>query len=177
MNPFGPIRSLLVALQGSGDPSDVAMGFALGAALGLLPAGNLIAATILVLLFFFRVDKSMAMLALVLFTPLGLLLDRPAHAVGGALLTAGALAPLWTALYNMPIVPWTRFNNTVVLGQLVFGLILFYPLYRLGLRGVYAYRARWKDKVDRWPLVKTIKSWSWFQRYQAWSGKYRELRG
>lgn len=177
MTPFGPLRSLLVALHGAGDPSSVAAGFALGAALGLLPSGNLIAALVLVLLFFFRVDKPMAVFATILFTPIGYLLDAPAHALGGALLGAAPLVPLWTKLYNMPIVPLTRFNNTVVLGQLVIGLVLYYPLFRLGLKGVHAYRTRWKDKVDRWPIVKTVKGWWWVQKLSAWNAAYRELPG
>lgn len=176
MNPFGPLKSLLVALQGDGDPSDAAAGFALGAALGLLPAGNLIAALIFILLFFYRVDKPMAAVAVIVFSPLGVLLDGPAHAVGGAVLTAGPLQGLWTFLYNLPIVPWTRFNNTVVMGQLIFGLVLFYPVYALAMKGVLAYRARWKAKVDQWPIVKTVKGWHWVQKYQAWDAKLRELR-
>jgi uncharacterized protein (TIGR03546 family) len=173
---FGPLQSLFVALQGDGDPSSIAAGFALGASLGLLPSGNLIAAFILVLLFFFRVDKSMAVFAGVLFSPIGFLLDPLAHRVGAAVLTAGALQGAWTALYNLPIVPWTRFNNTVVMGQLLFGLLLYYPLYRLGLSGVYAYRARWKAKVDRWPVMRTINGWGWVQKLQRWNKTYRELR-
>lgn len=176
MTPFGPIRSLIVALQGTGDPSSIAAGFALGAALGLLPGGNLLAATILVLLFFFRVDKSMAVLSIVIFSPIGYLLDPLAHRVGGLILTAGPLKGLWTSLYNMPIVPLTRFNNTVVMGQLVFGVLLYYPLYRLAMRGVFEYRARWQAKVNRWPIVRTINGWSWVQKLQKAHSAYQEFR-
>lgn len=176
VNPLGPLKSLFIALQGDGDPSAAAAGFALGAALGLLPAGNLIAVLVLVLLFFFRVDKSMAALAAIVFTPIGYLLDRPAHWVGYALLTWGPLGPLWTWLYNLPIVPWTRFNNTVVLGTLVFGLVLYYPLYRLCLRAIFAYRARWKQKIDQLPVMRAISGWGWVRRLRGWHAKWQALR-
>lgn len=174
--PFGPIKSLFVALQGDDDPSAVAAGFALGAALGLVPSGNLIAGTVLFMLFFFRVDKAMAALSVLLFTPLGYLLDRPAHWLGYGVLTVGALKPLWTALYNLPIVPWTRFNNTIVMGNLLIGLALYYPLYRLAMRGIFAYRTRWKAKVDQWPIIKTINGWGWVQTLHRWHEKWTAIK-
>jgi uncharacterized protein (TIGR03546 family) len=66
------------------------------------------------------------------------------------------LAPLWTALYNAPLVPFTRFNNTVVLGSLVIALALFLPVL-FGTRGlVVFYRARYKAKVDQLGFMKWI---------------------
>jgi len=149
MTPFGPIKSLIVALQGGTEPKHIAAGFALGALLGLLPKGTLLAPLIFALLFFINVDKGMAVFSTLLFTPIGYLVDGLAHAIGKALLSAGALRPLWTALYDLPIVPLTRFNNTVVLGNAVLGLLLFVPLYLGFIRVVLAYRAKYKERVDR----------------------------
>ena len=170
MTPFGPIRAIIIALQGGSDPKHVAAGFALGAALGLVPKDNLFPVLFLLLFFFMRVDKNMAIFSAFLFTPVGYALDGFAHALGGALLSASALRPLWTALYDLPIVPLTLFNNTVVLGNLVLGLLLFYPLYASFIGVVVAYRARYKERVDRWPIVKFVKGLSWYQTYQRWLG-------
>lgn len=169
MTPFGPLRSLILALQGGSEPRHIAAGFALGAVLGLVPKDSLLAPLILALLFFFNVDKSMAIFSALLFTPLGYLVDGLADAIGRGLLTAGALKPLWTFLYDLPIVPLTRFNNTVVLGNLVIGLALYYPLYRGFIRVVEEYRRRYKERVDRWPIVRFIKGLGWYETYQRWS--------
>ena len=49
-----------------------------------------------------------------------------------SLLTAPSLRPLWTTCYNMPLVPYTNFNNTVVLESLVGWLVLVVPIYLWG---------------------------------------------
>jgi uncharacterized protein (TIGR03546 family) len=166
---LGPIRSLIIALQGGDEPRHIAAGFALGAAWGLIPKGNLLGVLFLALFFLLRVDKGMAVLSMVVFTPVAYLLDGLAHGLGRSLLACGFLRPLWTALYDLPIVPLTRFNNTVVLGNLVLGALLYIPLYLAFLRFVHAYRARYKERVDRWPVVRFVKGLGWYQTYQRWT--------
>ena len=165
---LGPLRSLFLALQGGDEPKHIAAGFALGAALGLVPKGNLFALAFLLLFFLLRVDKGMAMLSALLFTPLGYAADGPAHAIGRALLSAGGLRPLWTLLYDLPIVPLTRFNNTVVLGNVVLGALLYGPLYAAFLCAVNAYRSKYKERVDRWPIVRFFNGLGWYASYRKW---------
>jgi uncharacterized protein (TIGR03546 family) len=54
---------------------------------------------------------------------------------------------MWTSLYNTPIVPLTNFNNTVVLGSLVFALLAFLPLFLAARYGVTRYRATVGERV------------------------------
>ncbi len=169
MNPLRLLRDLLLALSGGSDPRHLAAGLALGAALGLVPKGNLIAATFFLLFFFLRVDKGMAFFCAAIFTPLAYAIDGPAHRLGLALLQAPALKGLWTALYDLPIVPLTRFNNTVVLGNLVIAALLFVPLYLLGLRLAGWYVATVLPYVMKTPLVRSLKGWYIFQKYQEFT--------
>jgi len=170
--PFlSSLRSVVLALHGGSDPRHLAAGFALGAALGLVPKGNLFALVFFLLFFVFNVDSGMAALSAVVFTAVGYLIDPAAHAVGRALLTAGFLRPLWTALYDLPVVPLTRFNNTVVLGNLVIGLLLYPFLYYAALRAVRAYHERYKERVERWKIVQAFKGWGWYQSYHRWLGR------
>lgn len=169
MNPLRLLRDLVSALHGGSDPRHLAAGFALGAALGLIPKGNLFAAAFFLLFFIFRLNKGLALLSATLFTPLGYAFDGPAHRVGLALLKAPALQGLWTALYDLPIVPLTRFNNSVVLGNLVFGLVLFVPLYLAFLRFAAYYNATFAPQVERLKIIQAVKSMRWFQMYREWS--------
>ena len=92
-----------------------------------MPKGNLFAAVFFLLFFLFNVDKGLAMLSAALFTATGAL-DGVARSIGLSLLGAEALRGLWTALYDLPIVPLTRFNNTVVLGNARrSGVALYHP--------------------------------------------------
>lgn len=169
MNPLRLVRDLVSSLHGGSDPRHLAAGFALGAALGLIPKGNLFAAAFFLLFFALRLNKGMALLSATFFTPIGYAVDGPAHRIGLALLKAPALAGLWTALYDLPVVPLTRFNNTVVLGNLVLGLVLFVPLYFLALRFVAWYAANWAARVERLKLVQAFKGMGWYQTYQGWT--------
>jgi uncharacterized protein (TIGR03546 family) len=159
------LRDLLIALAGGSDPRHLAAGFALGAALGLVPKGNLVAASFFLLFFVLRVDKGMAFFTAAVFTPLAYFLDGPAHRLGLALLRAPALKGLWTSLYDLPIVPLTRFNNTVVLGNLVIAAVLFVPLYLLGLRLAGWYNTVARPYIEKAPIIRSLKSWYWFQKY------------
>jgi uncharacterized protein (TIGR03546 family) len=169
MNPLRLVKDLLASLHGGSDPRHLAAGFALGAALGLIPKGNLFAVGFLLLFFALRLNKGMALMSATFFTPIGYAVDRLAHKIGLALLKAPALGGLWTALYDMPIIPLTRFNNTVVLGNLVLGLALFVPLYLFFLRFVAWYNAKWAARVEKLRLVQALKSMGWIQSYQEWT--------
>lgn len=169
MNPLRLIKDLFASLHGGSDPRHLAAGFALGAALGLIPKGNLFGVAFLLLFFALRLNKGMALMSATFFTPLGYAVDGLAHKIGLALLKAPALGGLWTALYDLPIIPLTRFNNTVVLGNLVLGLALYAPLYFLFLRFVGWYNATWAARVEKLKLVQALKGMRWFQMYQEWS--------
>jgi uncharacterized protein (TIGR03546 family) len=168
MNPLRLLKDVLLALHGGGQPRHLAAGFALGAALGLVPKGNLFAAVFFLLFFLFNADKGMAFLSAGLFTGVGYALDRFAHGLGLALLKAGALHGLWTALYDLPIVPLTRFNNSVVLGSVVIGAALYAPLYFGFLGGLQLYDRRLRARVEALPLIKAFKGWNVFDKYKGW---------
>lgn len=169
MNPLRLLKDLVLAFHGGSDPKHLAAGFALGAALGLIPKGNLFAVIFLLLFFALRLNKGMAFLSALFFTPLGYAVDGTAHRIGLALLKAPALNGLWTALYDLPIVPLTRFNNTVVLGNLVLGAMIFAPLYFFFLTFVVWYKANWAAKVERLRLVQALKGMGWVQTYLEWT--------
>jgi len=168
MNPLRLLKNAIASLHGGGDPRHLAAGFALGAALGLIPKGNLFAVAFFLLFFALRLNKGMALLAAAFFTPIGYAVDGAAHAIGLALLQAPALRGLWTALYDLPVLPLTRFNNTVVLGNLVLGLALFVPLYFFFLRFVTWYKTNLAARVERLKVVQWVKGLGLFHMYQEW---------
>lgn len=169
MSPLRLIKDLFAALHGGSDPRHLAAGFALGAAMGLIPKGNLFAVVFLLLFFALRMNKGLALLSATFFTPVGYAVDGLAHRIGLSLLKAPALAGVWSALYDMPVVPLTRFNNTVVLGNLVLGLALFAPLYFLFLRFVAWYNVNLAAKVERLKVVQWLKGLRMVQLYQEWA--------
>lgn len=164
------IQSLVKALHSEGTPGQVAAGFALGAALGLTPLLNLHNAIIFACIVLFTVSFPAAMFAWLLMVPVGFLLDPVFEWIGTSLLLdAPALTPFWTSLYNLPVLPLTNFNNTVVLGSVVVWIVLALPMFFAVRVGVAKYRATIYARVEQTRLVKAVKGskvynvYRWFQ--------------
>lgn len=138
-------RYLFLVLRSHDSPRQLALGFAFGVLLGLLPQGNLLAAGVVLVFFSLRLNLATGMITAFVVSYVAALGDPLAHRLGFVLLQAPALADIWTWLYNQPVVPWTQFNNTVVLGSFLLGLLAFYPAYRLSL----PWFARWRKHLDR----------------------------
>lgn len=126
-----PLRQLSLALVANESPRQVAWGFTLGMLAGLVPKGNLLAMFLFMLLCALRVNKPAGLLALGLFSLVGIGLDPLAHAIGSLLLTWEPARPLYAWWYSLPLAPWSGLNNTVALGQLAIGLYLAYPIYHI----------------------------------------------
>ena len=138
-----PIRLLVSAVAAHDSPRQLAWGATLGMAVGLVPKGNLTALLLGMALFALRANLAVGLAAAGLFTWIGWLLDPSAHRLGWQILSWQPLQPFYTRVYDLPLVPWTGLNNTVVLGQLVLGMYLAYPVYR----GSYLAAERWRESV------------------------------
>ncbi len=151
------LQSLVRALHSDGTPTQVAAGIALGAALGLTPLLSLHNLVVAALLLITTVSIPGGMLGWVLAVPLGFALDPLFDRVGRwLLLDVPALTPLWTSWYNLPVVPYTNFNNTVVLGSVVGWLVLAGPIFLAARRGVIRYRATLGERVRRSRLYRAV---------------------
>jgi uncharacterized protein (TIGR03546 family) len=163
------IQSIIKTLHSDGTPGQVAAGIALGAVLGLTPlmnVHNLIVFSLIVLL---NVSFGGGMLGWALFVPLGFLLDPIFHWIGERLLLAPWLRPVWTDWYNTPLVPYTNFNNTVVLGSFVSWLVLAVPIFFAARYGVARYRATIGERVRQSKFYKAITAsqvYNWYRLFR-----------
>lgn len=152
------LKNIITILQSEISPTQVAWGFALGTIMGMTPFSALHSYFIFVLILMINVNISSATLAALIFSFVGLFFDPLSNKIGYYLLVSNqSLTPFWTMLYNMPIVPFTKFNNTVVLGSLVLSVMIFLPAYFASRKFIIVYRARWKDKVAKWKIMKLFK--------------------
>ena len=164
------LQKLIGALNSEGTPFQVAAGVALGAAWGLTPLFNLHNLLVLAAAMLFTVSFPAVMLGWIVFTPVGYLLDPAFDTIGTALLgQVPGLVPTWTVLYNVPVVPLSNYNNTVVLGSLVGWMVLAVPIFFLARYGVGQYRKRVLPRIENTKLVKAVKAsrlytvYTWFQ--------------
>jgi len=150
------IQSLFGALHSEGTPGQLAAGIVLGSFLGLTPLVNLHNAVVFAALVLLNVSFAGGLLGWAVFVPVGFLLDPVFDWIGHSLLLAPSLRGLWTALYNTPIVPLTNFNNTVVLGSLVFAMVFALPLFFATRFGVVRYRATIGERVRQSTWYRAI---------------------
>ena len=108
------------------------------------------------LLALLNVNLAAGYAAAALFSLLSPLLDPLTHRLGLSLLEAQALRPLWSSLYDAPILPWTRFNNTVVLGSFLLGLALLFPVYRAATPLFARYQERYGARIRKWKLIQLL---------------------
>lgn len=151
-----PLRFFARAIIAQDSSRQLALGFALGMVVGMVPKGNLLAVLLMVLVAGSKVNLGTAMLGAFLFSWLGVLTDPVSHQVGLGLLSNESLAGFWTWLYNLPVVPWTRFNNTVVLGSFLLGLSLFYPIYRLAEPHFAHWQPKLAERFRKYKLTKVL---------------------
>ena len=164
------LQSLVKTLHSEGAPWQIAGGVTLGAALGLTPlmsGHNLVIVLVICVL---NVSVGGALLGLAVFAPLGFLLDPLFDRLGRQLLVdTPVLEPMWTALYNIPVVPYSGFNNSIVLGSLVTWLVLTAPIYALAYIGVLRYRATVGERVRQSRFYKVVTTsrlynvYTWFR--------------
>lgn len=152
-------RSLVKTLHSDGSPAQIALGVALGAALGLTPIANAHNLIVLLLLAVLNVSFAAGMLAWAVFVPIGFMLDPIFDRVGRMLLVdATSLRGLWTTWDNVPGLALTNFNNTVVLGSVVIWIALFIPIYVAARYGVVRYRATLGERIKSSRYFRLIEA-------------------
>ncbi len=121
-------------VKGFDTSRQLAVGVACGLVIGLIPKDSLLPYAIALIAILSRGNLlSMGVSGLV-FSGLSPALDSVSHRLGIWLLTLDPLQSTWSALYQLPVVPWTRLENSVVTGSLLLGLISCVPIYLISFQ-------------------------------------------
>ena len=161
------IARLLSVLNSETHPGQISLGFCFAMVAGLTPLLSVHNLIVLLLVLILRVNLSAFLLGLAVFSGIAFLLDPIFHWNGMQVLTAPSLEGLWTSLYNST--PWrfVHFNNTIVMGSLLFSLALFFPLYFLSNVLIRRYRAHVLAWVEKTRLMQFFKASKVYQMYQS----------
>ncbi|MCL2069464.1 MAG: TIGR03546 family protein [Treponema sp.] len=165
------VAKFIVAINSNLGKAQIAAGFSWGLFLGLIPAGNLFWIAAFLLSFFFKHHHASKLLCMVILKALSALTAPLLDTVGWEVLHIEALQPLLTSLYNMPFVPFTKFNNTLVAGGIVSGIVLWLPVFFLMLLLVPLYRHTLAPKIRESKIVKAIKNVPFVSKLQKLAAK------
>lgn len=160
------VKDFLKILREGQTPAQIAAGFALGSLVGFSPVFTLQGILIWLLILVLNVNLSAAILSFTIFSIAAFLLDPLFHWVGFQILTQISwLKEFWTTLYNIPVAPLTKFNNTVVMGSLLTAIVFFAPIY-FGMKSfVVQYRKHIHAKVEKWKIYQIIKQSGLYKLY------------
>lgn len=153
---FKWIAKLFVALNANTRPSQIAAGVAFAFMIALLPAGNLFALFILVVTFFLNTNNAVMLVSIPLFGLVTPLFDPLCEQIGYFVLRLPQLTGLFTMLYNFPVFPFSAFNDSLVLGALMLGILLFVPVLALFVLLVNLYRVHVRDRIARTKFMKSF---------------------
>jgi uncharacterized protein (TIGR03546 family) len=160
---------LIKLLNSETGTNQIAWGVAAGFVLGMSPAFSLQTIIIFLLILLFRIQAGAAFVSAFFFTFIAFLLDPLSAALGSWILELPSMQSFYTSMYNLPIVPLTRFNNSIVMGSGALAIVLM-PLVYLGAKMlVIKYRAtivqRYKDTAF-WKALEATKIYKWYLRYE-----------
>lgn len=158
---------LLKALASEASPSQIAGGVVLGMIIGLTPIMSVHNLIIVILILIFKVNIGMAILSFTIFSGVAYLADPLFHSFGIWLLEMESLQQTWTTMYNNEWWALTKFYNTVVIGSFVSAVLFSIPLFPLTIYGVKMYRKHIHEKVQKWKIVKAMKSTKFYSIYQT----------
>jgi len=150
------IAKLVLALNGNVKKSQIAAGIAWGAFLGLIPAGNVFWIALFLITFFFRHNHGAKIFGMAMLKLLSPLIVFSIDRLGFWILDIDALNPFFTKMYNMPFVPFTNFNNTLVMGGLAIGLIAWLPVFLIFMALIPVYRNHLGPKIRNSKIIKSI---------------------
>ncbi len=153
------LNSLIKLLNSETAPSQLSAGMTFGMLVGLSPFLSLHNLFIFMIVCLFRVNFSMFFMSLAFFSILGFFGDPIFDRLGYWLLVDfTSLRPFWISITTGAIWPFFNFNNTIVMGSLGFGLLLFVPLFVAGIHFIKIYRSKWREQIQKSALVKSLKA-------------------
>jgi uncharacterized protein (TIGR03546 family) len=166
------IFSFLKLLNSETGTTSLAAGIACGFILGMGPFLSLQGLLILLIALIFRIQIGAVFLSAFFFSFIAWVFDPFFHMLGMSLLEMSTLKPLWTTLYNLPLIPFTRFNNSIIMGAGVLALILSPFIFVLSKALIKRYRVAVVERFKQTKLWKVIKSTTLFKWYYQYDKLY-----
>ena len=153
---------MIKAMNSGTDPAQMAGAAVLGMFCGFYLISPFNVVIIIMLLLILNVNMAFFVLSLLFFKALAVAADPIADIIGYKILTATPLAGLFALLGDVPVVPLTKYNNTLIAGWTFIGVLLFVPVFFGVKRFVLFYRKNIQPSVEKYGIAKMLKAGSFF---------------
>ncbi|MCH2179200.1 MAG: TIGR03546 family protein [Mariniblastus sp.] len=155
------INQLLAKVQSSVRGVDtsrqMALGAALGMLLGIMPKDSAFIILFTLALLLSTGNLIAGALSAITFSWIGGWMEPATHEIGLSLLSQSNLQAYLGEFQQLPLAPWLRLENTVVMGSLVIGLAAALPFYQISYWFLDKYResvihALTRNRLAHWVL-------------------------
>jgi len=144
------------AINKNSHPGEIAHAICCGMLLGFIPKDNALWSILAVCFIFMRIQKGAFVIFTFLFSLLAPFMDPLFDTIGYTVLKLDLLQPVFVFLMKVPLLGYTKFYNSIVMGSLLSGLVLYIPVYWLGRLLVQLWRSKLVPVVRKTKLVKVI---------------------
>ena len=162
------IINLIRLLHSDTGQNQIAAGLAFGVFLGFAPFLSIQTLFVLCIVFLFRVQLGAVMISAFFFKFAAYVVDPLADPLGKVLLELPSLRPIWAFMYNVPLLPMTRFNNSIVMGSFLISLVLCPILFFVFKKLILQYQKTLVQKFESsklWKAFKATKLYDWYSKY------------
>ena len=142
------VTSFFRAINANAHPGDIAHAVALGLFLAILPKNHLTFTFLFFLSIFIRINKGAFFISFILFGFVTPFMDIIINNIGFWSVQLSFLRPIFIALENIPFIALFKLSNTMVLGGIIWGLILYIPVYILTRIIIAKYRKYMQPAVN-----------------------------
>jgi uncharacterized protein (TIGR03546 family) len=150
------VAKIFVAINSNKKASQIALAISFAFILALVPKTNLFWVLLFVLTFFLKLNQAVEIVFIAVFSLLLGFLDKFLDRLGYAILTIPSLGNFFTKLFNSPFFYLTKYYNSIVMGGLVVGLVMAFPIYFLSKYLVGIYRDRAREKVANNKFIQAV---------------------
>ena len=139
------------------NPTQVGLGFAMGFLISFQPF-TLLSVIFFFIFWIFKVNKTAGFISFFIFKFIAFLIEPLVVPIGSLLLEGiPSLEPFWTSLRSAPIVPYTEFYNTSVMGGLIVGIVGFIPVTLIFRKLYIIYKEKYREKIAKSKFMKIFK--------------------
>lgn len=165
---FSQITTLIKTFNSDLDPEQISLGIAFAMVVGLTPFWSLHNLLVLFLAMILRANLAVFLAAIAPISLLAYLLDPLFHYLGFFVLKLEMLEGVWVMLYNSSLWRIENFNNTIVMGSLLFCLLFFIPAYLGSVWIIGRYRDHILAWVRKLRLRRFLKPRYWVSKIRAY---------
>jgi uncharacterized protein (TIGR03546 family) len=150
------IKKIFNLLNSQADPTQIVIGVILAMFIALLSPSFFNVLIIFLLALLLNCNFGIFFICAGIFKILTIVIDPVGDILGRWILTLDFLLPLWKTVSEIPVLTLTDFNNTIIMGDFIIGIILTPVIWILTMKIIEYYRKNIRDKIIKFKIIQIL---------------------